>query len=501
VALNVESSVVCPVRAQLLHLTGPYRGRTVTYAKDNLLVGTASAADVRFPKSQRIAERHAELKLADQGRSFLLKANDGKVLVNGREVHDVTLQHGDLLELGPGGPRLRFRVYVRPGRPCKTMRLTLSDAREVHGESGLVACTHTFRNDLLTYADRKVQAAFLLLLLALVAGVAYLGASLGGRRVAREQEALRQGLIEAHRKELGGLHEQMEEFRRKQAGQASREEVEKLRVDLAQRATVVDRLVQRNEALRTVLDVYSRGVCLIHGVYTFKLRRDDELVQITDAVGDPLHVEYIGSGFLATAAGHVITNRHVAEPWWNNETIAPLLQQGLIPEFVALTASFPGKQPITVEPSTIHVGADEVDAAVLQVQVSDVPVLPLYAGGLDAFRGGRVIVLGYPTGLNGILARAEPNLVTEVLAHATDTQSLIVQLAERGVISPVITQGALNEVKEKKLVYDAETTSGGSGGPVFGPDGTVIGVNFAITPDFDGSNFGVPIEFARKLLP
>ena len=65
----------------------------------------------------------------------------------------------------------------------------------------------------------------------------------------------------------------------------------------------------------------------------------------------------------------------------------------------------------------------------------------------------------------------------------------------------MITQGALNEVKERRLVYDAETTGGGSGGPVFGPDGIVIGVNFAVTRDFAGSNFGVPIHFARKLLP
>ena len=78
---------------------------------------------------------------------------------------------------------------------------------------------------------------------------------------------------------------------------------------------------------------------------------------------------------------------------------------------------------------------------------------------------------------------------------------MIAELAKRDAISPVITQGALNEVKERRLVYDAETTSGGSGGPVFGPDGTVIGINFAMTPDFDGSNFGVPILFAKKLLP
>ena len=55
-------------------------------------------------------------------------------------------------------------------------------------------------------------------------------------------------------------------------------------------------------------------------------------------------------------------------------------------------------------------------------------------------------------------------------------------------------------MKERRLVYDAETTSGGSGGPVFGPDGTVVGVNFAVTRDFGGSNFGVPIRFVRELL-
>jgi len=76
-----------------------------------------------------------------------------------------------------------------------------------------------------------------------------------------------------------------------------------------------------------------------------------------------------------------------------------------------------------------------------------------------------------------------------------------VELAAKGAIAPVITQGALNEVRERRLVYDAETTFGGSGGPVFASDGTVIGVNFAVTRDFGGANFGVPIEFARRLLP
>jgi len=35
---------------------------------------------------------------------------------------------------------------------------------------------------------------------------------------------------------------------------------------------------------------------------------------------------------------------------------------------------------------------------------------------------------------------------------------------------------------------------------VFASNGTVVGVNFAVTRDFAGSNFGVPIRFALALL-
>jgi len=57
-----------------------------------------------------------------------------------------------------------------------------------------------------------------------------------------------------------------------------------------------------------------------------------------------------------------------------------------------------------------------------------------------------------------------------------------------------VTQGHLGVVSPDRLVYDAQTTHGGSGGPVFNTSGNVIGVNFAILSDFSGSNFAVPIS-------
>jgi serine protease Do len=51
-----------------------------------------------------------------------------------------------------------------------------------------------------------------------------------------------------------------------------------------------------------------------------------------------------------------------------------------------------------------------------------------------------------------------------------------------------------------KIVFDAQTTSGGSGGPLFNQQGKVIGVTVAVLRGFGGSNFGIPIRFSQPLL-
>ncbi|HKQ47538.1 MAG TPA: S1C family serine protease [Phycisphaerae bacterium] len=257
----------------------------------------------------------------------------------------------------------------------------------------------------------------------------------------------------------------------------------------------------RRESMRRVMDTYAQGVCLIHGVFTFHDRRGATSAPVKDSEEKPVELEYLGSGFLVSEHGHVVTNRHVAEPWWNNERIAPLVAAGLEPAFIHLTATFPNHEPIPIDPQTIRVSAEDVDVAVFTISASDVPVLPLSDHDPRELRGEPLMLLGYPTGLSALLARADPDVASAVLAEANDTTTMIAALSRRHAISPVITHGTLSDVTNYQLIYDAVTTSGGSGGPVFGPDGEVIGVNFAILRDFQGSNFGVPIGFARPLLP
>jgi serine protease Do len=87
-----------------------------------------------------------------------------------------------------------------------------------------------------------------------------------------------------------------------------------------------------------------------------------------------------------------------------------------------------------------------------------------------------------------------------VTANAHQITQVVSRLAAQHLIRPTTTQGHIGDVLRDKIVYDAATTSGGSGGPLFNREGKVIGVNFAILNNFGGSNLAVPIRYADELV-
>jgi serine protease Do len=109
-------------------------------------------------------------------------------------------------------------------------------------------------------------------------------------------------------------------------------------------------------------------------------------------------------------------------------------------------------------------------------------------------------LIGYPTGIEGILARAGSDITRKVAENAHDATQILSQLAAQHLIRPTTTQGHIGDVLKDEIVYDAATTSGGSGGPLFNRDGKVIGVNAAILKDFGGSNMAIPARYADDLL-
>jgi serine protease Do len=289
-------------------------------------------------------------------------------------------------------------------------------------------------------------------------------------------------------------------------------------------ATVEGRLQKLESAegaAHSIISADEPSVCLIHVAVAFRdhdtgmklhyasINADGDpavdgsnnpLVSLT-GVGPEVHVDFFGTGFLASDDGRILTNHHVAEPWWQNDELKEMLDQGLEPDIAEMTAYFPGVAhgiPITTQKIS-----SVADVAVVKANVSGLGIrrIPLAESRDSAVGGNPVLLLGYPTGVDAILARTGAATLQSIATSTKgDPTQVMEELARHHLIKPVATQGHIGDVLADKIVYDAQTTSGGSGGPLFDDEGQVIGINFAMVRDFGGSNFAIPVRFGESLL-
>ena len=263
-----------------------------------------------------------------------------------------------------------------------------------------------------------------------------------------------------------------------------------------------------------------QSVCLLHVTVAFRNQDTNQRLRyvglnpqgepIQDSDGNPLltlqgngpevTVDVFGTGF-TVGAGRVITNRHVAEPWWDNDELGQITSQGFQAEISSIRAYFPG------DPRAFHTEIDQIskdtDLAAMRVDMQDLkrPALSIDSTKGATAAGDPVVLMGYATGLAAILARTDEKTAQEILTQSGgDVSQILDALAHRDLIHPLITQGHIGDILPDKIVFDAQTTSGGSGGPLFNQQGKVIGVTYAILKGFGGSNFGIPIRFSEPLL-
>jgi len=212
-------------------------------------------------------------------------------------------------------------------------------------------------------------------------------------------------------------------------------------------------------------------------------------------------MDVFGTGFLVKRDGKLVTNHHVAEPWWNNEDLKQLLDHGAKAYVLSYDAFFPGKgEGLRAKLDRI---SSQADVATLQLESPLPPnsaILELDDRTQATVTGDPVVLIGYPTGIEGILARAGTDVAQKIVGGTQDVNRIMSQLASERLIRPTTTQGHIGDVLQDKIVYDAATTSGGSGGPLFNRNGKVVGVNFAVLRDFGGSNLAVPAKYAKELL-
>src|SRR5207245_9040387 len=82
-----------------------------------------------------------------------------------------------------------------------------------------------------------------------------------------------------------------------------------------------------------------------------------------------VHLDVFGTGFLASASGQILTNHHVAEPWWQDDDLKQMLDQGLEPVIAEMAAYFPGvPHGIAINTEKISSAAD---VAVVKANISE----------------------------------------------------------------------------------------------------------------------------------
>lgn len=314
--------------------------------------------------------------------------------------------------------------------------------------------------------------------------------------------------------------QQQTEALRKKISAPDGEDVTELRHQLDVATNRLTKLEDSSQAAESVIREFAPSVCLLHVSVAFnekdsgkRLRygginsdgsplkdSDGNTVYTTEGRAPEVRADFFGSGFIA-GEGKILTNHHVVQPWWGNDELSEATKQGLQPVLAEITAYFPG------EANGVPVGISQIsqdaDLALVHGDLSELkrPALKLDARKEAAVSGEALISFGYATGIDAILARAGDETVREIVKVSEgDPKLILAELAKRKLIRPLVTQGHVGDVLTDKIVYDAQTTSGGSGGPLLNREGGVIGVTFAVVKGFGGSNFGVPIRFASPLL-
>jgi S1-C subfamily serine protease len=524
-------------RLSFVHLSGPRRG-AVDDVPLPANVGSDEESPVKVPgiapSHCRVFERDGDVVLRDGG-------SEAGTLLAGEPVHEAVLRDGDVLELGSGGPKIRLRDEMEKKRiPLgKALAWARPEGSPHLSDAGFLARallheTHLRTSPLFRWAVFLVLAAG-----AVVLGWSQWQASLMRAELLRlrqdiqlaEQERLLfykridEQRLKADR-DRSALESQVEDLRQRegalkaQLGEAAAGQVAAVRQDLAQTRLRLQNLESERAVGERIIREYGPGVSLIQGSYAFydkssrplRYRLDDDERIERDESGNPVldhagtgrvHiVEYFGTGFLVdNKKGLLLTNRHVAEPWWNDSSAQLQVDKGYSPRFTSFRAFFPQEtEPFELEVERL---SETTDLAVVRIETrgNKIPVLPLDRSGTGAVAGHPVVVVGYPAGLEAILAKQDSTVVKDLLAGSgTSTERVTEALSKKGLIRPSTTQGHIGDITKSDIVFDAPTTQGGSGGPILNRNGEVIAVEYAVLSKFGGNSFGVPIHYALDLL-
>jgi hypothetical protein len=251
-------------------------------------------------------------------------------------------------------------------------------------------------------------------------------------------------------------------------------------------------LQKQQEMPSIVLRRHRNAICYIYAVYTFEWPSNSVVRRLQR------HTRVSGTGFLV-ADDMIATNRHVLEPWFEDPDDEQQIREGAKPRLEKLVAFFPGMMdPLRLGDVRV---SDDQDLAVARLTDGPLPksIQPVALADQDSDPGDSVIVVGYPLGVSTMLAKSPSNLYKR-LASSKDTIQVANELAANAMIRPSATCGHVSDVVGEKVIYDAPTAQGGSGGPVFNSKGEVIAINAAYIDGFNGGTIGISAQSLKPLI-
>jgi len=261
---------------------------------------------------------------------------------------------------------------------------------------------------------------------------------------------------------------------------------------VSQLSAQLNDLAKQQEMPSIVLKRHRNAICYIYAVYTFEWPTHSVVRRLER------HTRVSGTGFLV-ANDLIATNRHVLEPWFEDADDEQQIREGAKPRIEKLVAFFPGMMdPLRL--NDVRVSEDQ-DLAVARLADGPLPntIQPLPIADQDSDPGDPVIVVGYPLGVSTMLANSPSNLYKR-LASSKDTIQVANELAANAMIRPSATCGHVSDVVSEKVIYDAPTAQGGSGGPVFNSKGDVIAINAAYIDGFNGGTIGISAQSLKPLV-
>ena len=453
------------MRCEFRILSGGRAGHREVFDKAYIALGRHPQSDLPFDPDKDIDASTRHAAVIRTGERWVVRdvGSRNGTFVNGHRITaDHELKPGDRMRFGPNGPEVEFQViadgaeqvvaavHAPPPVASGPARATKDAASHGPPAPRAPSTTSVLRAQVNQQASRY-RTSLIVLAVVVVAAVAVV---LWQGRTAKEQVASIGTQLDSMTKELIALRGAQARSDSEAAALRAQLQTEH---DPARLATLQQRYV--------AVQQQRHGITEAQGVDWAGINRANAGATAMIYVQFPDDSVFTGTGFGVTAAGLLITNKHVVTDHAGNTPVKIGVQ------FANTT---------DVLRAVIKRTADDADIAI--IQISDAGTYPVVQGLRpdSASVGDPIALLGFPGGLDAPMGGT----------------------SDHPIVQPTLAPGTIGKILPDSLLQlDAYSTTGASGSPIFDRHGKVIGIEFGGLRESNGRVvLGLPIKRAIQLL-